>query len=89
MASRGTYNHFLVAKLPRSLWRAYKTLAGVVEVEIARAILEVAGRRLEVYVESPVYGGGRYLVGREALNKLTLLLDGVNGKTCMAGEWGD
>ena len=88
MASRGTYNYFLVAKLPRSLWRAYKTLAGVVEVGIARALLEVAGRRLKVYIESPVYGDSRYLVGREVLNKLILLLDSVNGGTCLVGERG-
>ena len=41
---------FLVAKLPRSLWTAYEALTGVVEVRVARALLEVASRRLEVYV---------------------------------------
>ena len=89
MVPRDVYDHFLVAELPRSLWRAYKTLTGVVEMRVARALLEVAGKRIEVYVESPVYGGGRYLVGREVLNKLTLLLDGVHGRTCIVGEWGD
>jgi len=83
MVPRNVYDHFLIAELPRSLWRAYKTLTGIVEMRVARALLEVAGRRLEVYVESPVYGGGRYLVGREVLNKLKILLDGPGKQVCV------
>jgi len=50
----------------------------------ARAILEVGGKKLEVFVESPYYGGGKRLVGREVLSQLVLVLDSINYETCIA-----
>ena len=86
MLPRGEYEFFMIGELPRSLWRSYRTLADTVTMRVARAVAEVAGRRMEVYVESPLYGGGKRLVGREVLNKLRLLLDGPGGRACIPRE---
>jgi predicted aspartyl protease len=86
MLPRGEYEFFMIGELPRSLWRVYKTLTDTVTMRVARAVVEVAGRRLETYIESPLYGGGKRLVGRELLNRLTLLLDGPKSVLCMLGR---
>jgi predicted aspartyl protease len=88
MMPRGEYEFFQIGELPRSLWRSYRTLTDTVTMRTARAVAEVAGRRLEVYIESPLYGGGRRLVGREVLNQLCLLLDGPSLEACITGPPG-
>ena len=85
MLPRGEYEFFMIGELPRSLWRTYRTLADTVTMRVARAVAEAAGRRFEVYVESPLYGGGKRLVGREVLNRLRLLLDGPSSRACILG----
>jgi len=40
------------------MWRVYWTLVGRVLVRTARAVV-IGGRRLEVYVETPMYGVGK------------------------------
>ncbi len=77
------YERFKIAELPASMWRRYMTLTGVVTMRVARAIAEVRGKRMEVFVETPLYGGWRGLAGREFLNKLRLLLDGPAAKLCI------
>jgi predicted aspartyl protease len=84
MVETEDYDFFSVGELPRSLWRTYRTLTGPLPMRTARAILEVGGKRLEAFVESPYYGGGKRLIGREVLSQLVLVLDGVNGETCLA-----
>ncbi len=84
MLPRGDYEFFMIGELPRSLWRRYRTLTDTVTMRTARAVAVIGGERLEVYVESPLYGGGKRLVGREVLNRLRLLLDGPAGETCLA-----
>ena len=80
------YEKFMIAELPPSMWRKYVTLTGVVTMRVARGIIEVGGKRMEVYVETPLYGGWRSLAGREFLNKLRLLLDGPSQRLCLAGD---
>ncbi len=77
------YEKFAIAELPSSMWRRYLTLTGTVTMRVARALVEVAGRRIEAYVETPLYGGWKSLAGREFLNKLRLLLDGPASKLCV------
>jgi len=83
MLPRGDYEFFMIGELPRSLWRSYRTLTDTVTMRTARAVVEACGAKLEAYVESPLYGGGRRLVGRELLNRLRLLLDGPRGEACI------
>lgn len=84
MLRREDYEFFMVGELPREYWRTYRTLAGRVIMRVARAIAEINGVKLEVYVETPYYGYGRRLLGREILNKLVLVLDGIRHECCLA-----
>jgi len=86
MLPRGEYEFFMIGELPRSLWRTYRTLTDTVTMRVARAVVEVAGQQLETYVEAPLYGGGKRLAGRELLNKLTILLNGSEGRLCALGR---
>ncbi|ABM80073.1 hypothetical protein [Hyperthermus butylicus] len=83
MLPRGNHWFLMVGELPRSPWRAYGSPASMAAVKVAHAVVEVAGRRLETYVESPLHCGGMRLAGRELLNMLKLLLDGPAGRTCI------
>jgi len=83
MLERGDYEFFAIGELPRSLWRRYRSLTGVVEMRTAHALAEVCGRRLEVYVEAPLAGPGKRLAGRELLNRLALLLHGPRLEACV------
>ncbi len=77
------YEFFQVGELPRDYWRTYRTLSGNIIMRVARALMEVNGRRYEVYVESPLYGGGKNLIGREVINNLVLVLDGPKNECCL------
>jgi len=78
-----TYRFFKIAELPRSMWRTYLTLTGIITMRVARAIAETNGIRIETYVETPLYGGKKLLLGREFLNKLTIVLDGPKNESCI------
>jgi len=84
MLESDDYKFFMVGELPREYWRTYSTLAGSVLMRVARAIAVIGGERLEIYVETPYFGRGKRLLGREVLNKLVLVLDGVSGQCCIA-----
>ena len=86
MLPRGDYEFFMIGELPRSLWRSYRTLTDTVTMRTAHAIVEACGERIETYVETPLHGGGRRLVGREVLNRLRRLLDGPRLEACILPE---
>ena len=85
---RDEYEFFTCGELPRSLWRSYSTLIGVIPMRTAKAILIIdeAGVRSEVYVETPLYGAGRRLLGREVINRLIILLNGLRHNLCLCKE---
>ena len=84
MLDQDTYSFFAVGELPREAWRTYRTLAGPLPVRTARAYVELGGGRFEALVETPIYGGGKRLLGRELLNKLIVILDGPSNLACVA-----
>lgn len=88
LLDRETYEFFAVGELPREAWRIYRTLAGPLPMRAARAVAVIGGEKREVLVETPVYGLGKRLVGRELLNSLTLVLDGPRGLSCLAEPTG-
>jgi len=83
MLKSNNYSFFQVGELPREYWRTYRTLAGVVVMRVSRAIVEVNGQRFETYVETPLFGQGKNIVGREFINKLVLILDGPRRLCCL------
>ncbi len=83
MLNNNYYSFFASAELPREMWRMYRTLTGRVIMRVARALVEVGGTKLETYVETPLFGLGKNLAGREFLNKLVIVLDGIRRETCL------
>ncbi len=77
------YRFFMIGELPRDFWRTYSTLAGSIIMRIAKAIVVIDNIKFETYVETPYLGYGRRLIGREILNNLTLILDGLRKKCCI------
>lgn len=84
MLDRDAYEFFAVGELPREMWRVYRTLVGRAPMRTARAVAVIGGKRLEVYVETPMYGVGKRLLGRGLLNRLILVLDGPGRQACIA-----
>jgi len=85
MVSREDYEFFACGELPRSLWRSYSTIIGIIPMKTARAFVQIdeLNTNFEVYVETPVYGVGRRLIGREVINRLILLLNGPEKRSCI------
>jgi len=78
------YEFFMIGELPREAWRTYRTLVGPITMRVARGFVEINGEILETFVESPLAGRGKRLLGREFLNKLTVVLDGPDSLCCTA-----
>jgi len=78
------YEFFMVSELPRSAWRTYRTLVGPIPMRTARAIAVIGDVKHEVFVETPLYEGGKRLAGRELLNRFILVLDGPLKSACVA-----
>lgn len=83
MLTTELYQAFQIAELPRTLWRNYRTLTNVITMRMARAIIEIDGMKSECFVESPLFGRGKLLIGRELLNRLTIIMDGEIKQLCL------
>jgi len=75
-----------LAELPEKEFGVYRTASGLVEMKRSRALITILnlGIDMEAIVETPrriLFK--RNLVGRELINKLKLLLDGVKGEDCV------
>jgi len=75
-----------LAELPEKEFGVYRTASGLVEVKRSQALVTIPdlGIDMEVIVETPrriLFE--RNLVGRELINRLKLLLDGVKGEDCI------
>lgn len=86
MLTSELYRFFLKAELPRSLWRGYRTLSGTVVMRTARAVVKILDQELETFVEAPLFGEGKLLLGREILNEMTIVIDGKRKETCLSNE---
>ena len=75
-----------LAELPEKEFGVYRTASGLVEMKRSQAkiIVPDLGIDMEVIAETPrriLFE--RNLVGRELINRLKLLLDGVKGEDCI------
>ena len=75
-----------LSELPEKEFGVYRTASGLVEMKRSRALITILnlGIDMEAIVETPrriLFK--RNLVGRELINKLKLLLDGVKGEDCV------
>lgn len=78
------FEHFKMAELPPRYRRTYSTMTGELVMRVARGFMLVDSVEMEVFVETPLFGAGKLLVGREVLNKLTLTLDGSRRECCLS-----
>ena len=87
LLSRETFSHFETAELPESESHVYRTLIGPVPMRTARALLTLPfGEKIEILVDTPLYGPGKSLVGLSAVGTIELLLRGTNSETCLVKE---
>ncbi len=86
LVDRLAYEQLGTAELPREQFGTYQTMAGPVVLRRSRAILRLGGREFESYVETPLHGVGRLLLGRSVLSKLDLALLGKVGRCCYLVE---
>lgn len=84
MLPQNDYQFFMVGELPRRLWKDYTTMTGPLRMRVARAFVRTGEQETleETYVETPLLGVGKLLIGRTILNKRRLLLDGLTASTC-------
>ena len=80
------YEFFQIGELPREAWRIYKTLVGPITMRVSRGFMEIDGRLVEVFIEAPLAGRGKRLIGRELINKLVIVLDGPRSECCTSGK---
>ncbi len=71
-------------KLPPTYWRVYSTMTGKLPMKTVRRYVSINGIRLATLIETPTYGYGKFLIGREILNKLNTILDGSRAIPCLA-----
>lgn len=77
------YAELSAAEAPREEFGSYGTMAGPVVTRRARVLVTVDGRKFESFVETPLYGGGKHLMGRRILNQLDVALLGGLERACL------
>ncbi len=86
LVPRTIFEHFKIAELPPDCRRIYSTLAGEIVMRVARGYVVINDVKLEVFIETPLFGYGKLLMGREVLNKLSVVLDGPKETCCLVRE---
>jgi predicted aspartyl protease len=80
------YSSLSESELPSDHFLTYNTVIGRVQLRRSPVILEIHGKRLSSFVETPVAGTGKLLVGRRVLAELRIALLGPESKTCLLEE---
>lgn len=85
LVTSDVYEFFKIGELPKKYWRVYGSLIGSITMRLAKAIIRIEpGVEIETYVETPLLGVGKLLIGRELLNNLIVVLDGPRKQACIA-----
>lgn len=84
MLPREHYEFFLLGELPQRFWKHYDTMTGTLRMRLARAFITTGKTKTpeQTFVESPLFGPGKLLLGRMMLSKRSLLLDGPGRASC-------
>jgi predicted aspartyl protease len=77
------YSELSESELLSDYFLTYETILGPVQLRRSPIILEICGNRLSSFVETPVAGVGRRLIGRRILAELRIALLGPEVKTCL------
>jgi len=82
MVPDSEYGELASMEMAKEAFGTYATLAGPVVMRRARVRLRLFGEQFESIVETPLYGGGKLLLGRRLINAIDLALLGTSGKAC-------
>lgn len=82
LVDRASYEKLGTAELPRENFGIYQTMAGPVVLRRARVFIQFGEGEFESYVETPLYGVGKLLVGRRTISKVDLALLGTKSRCC-------
>jgi len=86
LLSQEQYSRLSESELPSDHFLTYNTVMGRVQLRRSPVGLEVNGKRLSSFVETPVAGLGKLLVGRRVLAGLRVALLGPETKSCLLEE---
>ena len=69
-------------EIPKSMFPIYTAVIGEVIMRGSIALTKVNDLEFEGYIETPMYGRGKYLIGRKLLKKINIVLLGREKKLC-------
>jgi len=82
LVPRDLYAELGTMELPREDFGIYSTMAGSVTLRRAEVKISVGDKELDTFIETPLHGTGRMLLGRRILSELDLALLGRNRMCC-------
>ena len=77
-----TYARLGTMELPREDFGLYSTMAGPITLRRAEVKLHIGEKELYTFIETPMHGSGKTLLGRRILRELDLALLGGKQKCC-------
>jgi clan AA aspartic protease len=77
------YSKLSESELLSDYFLTYDTVLGPVQLRRSPVTLEIHGERLSSFVETPLAGTGKILLGRRILDGLRIALLGPESKTCL------
>jgi len=80
------YNEIHEIELPKSEFPIYKTIIGEISMRRSFILIKIFNLEFEGFIETPLYGGGKYLAGRKLLNMIRLAFLGPENKLCNLSE---
>ncbi len=71
---------------PVNMFPIYRTLRGDIVMRRGVALIKIFDKEFEAYIETPLYGEGKLLIGRKLLKKLDIGLIGSKEEICLLEE---
>jgi len=82
LVPKDLYAELGTMELPREDFGVYSTMAGYVTLRRSEVKISVADEELDTFIETPLHGTGKILLGRRILSELDLALLGRRRICC-------
>jgi len=82
LVPKDLYAELGTMELPREDFGVYSTMAGSVTLRRSEVKISVGDKELDTFIETPLHGTGRTLLGRRILSELDLALLGRKRMCC-------
>lgn len=82
LVPKDIYDELGTAELPREEFGVYKTMVGHIVLRRAHVTVSIINREIESYIETPVQGVGKLLLGRRILSEIDVALLGKSERCC-------